>query len=281
MDRIYSDQDTLEFYNAGQELRKFGLDLEQEGAVHNMNAIGGYFHANPTVPVTVATIKAFVEAHKDELIFRTSTQREYDQLYVRFTQAGYNETHRDLIAVFLKNRGLKVNGDNLLHNWNLMVRWCLDKNQPVNQQNMDKVLGNLLNSPQGQYLRFEPRKPTKDWDAVRNEPSKPEQGTPTFTSAGDHPDSWVKPLEGHLKAHQEMLARPSQTVEATRRTDPDAEFRERAEGLVRSIQSNVDRAEAEQILKRAGAWGWQLTLRSIERFIDRRKLERSMAGRMG
>ena len=46
-----------------------------------------------------------------------------------------------------------------------------------------------------------------------------------------------------------------------------------------SVQSNVDRAEAERLLTRAGAWGWELVYRSIESFIERRKQQRWMAGR--
>ncbi len=280
VDRIYSEQETQEFYNARQELLKSGLDLDQEGAAHNVEVIGDYFSVNPTASVTVAAIKAFVETHKSELIFRSLTQTEYDQLYVRFTQAGYNEAHRDLVGAFIKHRGLKVDGDNLLHNWNLIVRWCLDNNQSVNEQNLGKALGNILNSPHGQNLRFESRKPTKDWDAVRNQPpSKPDEAIPTYISAGAHPDSWVKPLDGHLKQWRDNMHKPSQSVEAT--VDPNLEYKEKAEALVRSIASNVDRADAEQMLQKAGAWGWQLVLRQVEIYIQRRKLERSIAGRMG
>jgi hypothetical protein len=76
------------------------------------------------------------------------------------------------------------------------------------------------------------------------------------------------------------MHKPSQSVEATK-VDPNLEYKEKAEGLVRSIASNVDRAEAEQMLQKAGAWGWQLVLRQVEIYIQRRKLERSIAGRMG
>src|SRR4030095_628208 len=45
------------------------------------------------------------------------------------------------------------------------------------------------------------------------------------------------------------------------------------------LSTYQDRAEAEQLLSKAGAWSWELVLRSVMNFIERRKHERAFAGR--
>jgi hypothetical protein len=85
-------------------------------------------------------------------------------------------------------------------------------------------------------------------------------------------------VPGHLREHWRSLhanSKPASTPESTTMSHLEKLSRD----AVASITSTVDRAEAEQLLSKAGAWSWELVHRSVMNFIERRKHERAFAGR--
>ena len=69
------------------------------------------------------------------------------------------------------------------------------------------------------------------------------------------------------------------TAKAPQPTSADSHYKSLAESAVASIQSNLDRAEAQKLFANAGKWGWELTYRTIASLIEKRKHQRAMAGR--
>jgi hypothetical protein len=73
--------------------------------------------------------------------------------------------------------------------------------------------------------------------------------------------------------------KPETTATAPQPVSADSHYKSLAESAVASIQSNLDRAEAQKLLANAGKWGWELTHKTISSFIEKRKHQRAMAGR--
>jgi hypothetical protein len=85
-------------------------------------------------------------------------------------------------------------------------------------------------------------------------------------------------LPPHLHEHYRQTHKKVQVATPSTQASTQSHFESMARSAAASIQSNVDRAEAERLLMRAGAWGWELVYRSIESFIQRRNQQRWLAG---
>jgi hypothetical protein len=249
-----------------------GIALDGEVGQKN-GALFSNLLADRNQRITKENLESAFATIKNQLAMSNPVKAEYDRLVINFS-----DYDRDFIAAGLARYGYDVS-DSLLHNWNIVAKAFLARGYQVTNDNFRIVIGNL--GP-GANLR---RKATpKKFDAeaavkAQKESPKVQRDEEQATQrAGDHPDSWTRPLSGALKAHRDMLHSKTEKIEPER-SDPEQFYREKAEGLVNAIQSNVDREEARQILKNGPGWGWQLTFKTIEHYIARRNYERGTAGR--
>jgi thiamine biosynthesis protein ThiC len=86
-------------------------------------------------------------------------------------------------------------------------------------------------------------------------------------------------LAPHLHDHYRTMHRKTEEDTAVQPVNADAQWKQRAEDAVAGIISNNDRAEAERLLTKAGAWSWELVHKQVQTFIERRKHQRLMVGR--
>jgi len=87
-------------------------------------------------------------------------------------------------------------------------------------------------------------------------------------------------LNPALHEHYRQMHQKSETsTSASQPASQDSHNKSLAESAVASIQSNLDRAEAQKLLANAGKLRWELTYRTIANFIEKRKHQRAMAGR--
>jgi hypothetical protein len=273
--RPVSQQDVDQFQAADAKLQAIGIDTDNPAYT---DPIINYLNQNPNIPITADLIVNFVNQHKQLFTWRNAVQQEYDQLAANFSERDTNQ-----IAAGLKKFGYWTdNEQDDLSNWNVTAKAYNARfsGLPVTDERIKLVIGNLLNSPQGHKLiqKMQPKKfdsaaSVKEHEAKKNTVQR-EEG-PYFDPISG---TTIRPVTGVLKAHSDMLHSKTETI-TPEPENLDQQMQRKAEALVSSIQSNNDRAEAEQILKNAGGWGWPLTLRSIELYIQRRAYERSVAGR--
>jgi hypothetical protein len=264
--------------------------IATDGQVGQDNGVKfGNYLADRNQRITKENLDLAYVTIKNQLVHLDPVSAEYNRLAVYFTAP-----ERDAIASFMNQQGLDVQ-DHLLSNWNIFAKFLIDwSSQPefagkaysgkalaATPENLRFALTRIPSSrfqwkqQQSQGRKFDAEaavKAQKDTPKVQRDESQVTQ------RSGDHPDSWVRPLDGHLKAWRDSNHRAAEKVEPER-TDPEQFYKAKAEALVNAIQSNVDREEIGQILKNGPGWGWQLTLRTIEHRIAQRKYERSVAGR--
>jgi hypothetical protein len=221
--------------------------------------------------ITKENLEAVFATIKNQLVMSNPVKAEYDRLVINFS-----DYDRDVIAAGLARYGYDVS-DSLLHNWNIVAKAFLARGYQVSNDSFRIVIGNL--GPGANLVR---KAQPKRFDA---EAAKAQQETRKTSVQRDESQATsavegIRPLSGHLKQWRDNQHRPAETVKFDEPADPNKFYRDKAEDLVSHIASNVDRSEAQQILVKAGAWGWQITLKEIENYIARRKYERSVAGRI-
>src|SRR6266404_9266022 len=81
MSRQYSTADIKTFEQATMQLRVNGFDdLTADGLERNGNLLNEFFQANPTVPVTVATIFKAVESRKQDYKWFSVAEQEHRKI---------------------------------------------------------------------------------------------------------------------------------------------------------------------------------------------------------
>src|SRR5437763_6515734 len=149
LQRVVSPQDTKQLEIAEDRLREMGVDTNPDNPAY-IQVIVDYLNANPGVQITADNIVNFVNTNKKLFNWRNQVQREYDALYPSFTQSQW-----DFIAGSLARYGYETsNEQDLLSNCILVARAFLARGYQVSPENFKIVIGNLLNSPQGQHLRW-------------------------------------------------------------------------------------------------------------------------------
>jgi hypothetical protein len=209
---------------------------------------------------------------RNQIRFYTPLESEYKTLAARMTEA-----QRDTILDLISRRGLKDSGDDRLQNFITIASWMLDRNQIIAANTLDGVLGNITNNSRKpllwkKRLQDSEAEAQRQKEAASQQPARQERAEATGQNT----------LAPHLREHQRQVRAALAEGEAKKTAQPanrDAEWKTRAESAVASIQSNNDRAEAQKLLAKAGGWGWQLTYQTVQNFIERRKMQRSMAGR--
>jgi hypothetical protein len=291
-----SQQDVDQFQAADAKLQAIGIDTDSPAYT---DPIINYLNQNPAVPITADNIVNFVNQNKNLFTWRTATEKEYDALAVKFT-----EPEKTLIARSLKAHGYwegedKATDQDLVH-WNLSAKAHLARypGQPVTADNIRITIGHLLMSPQGHLFvkkgtpsRFDSAAAQKEYDDKKKaredgkniDQRDQSQAVVTYT---DEHGNWVRPLSGELKAHQDQVhaaLKAKEDQQTNQADDPGSYYKQRSLDLLNSIQSNVDRQDATNKFVQhghSGAWPWKVVFTSLNQWVELRKYQRSVAGRM-
>jgi len=78
--REFTQSEAQQIYEAEKGLRESGLDVDHGHAEHNASLILQHFQQNPALSVTVQSIYAFVEKSKDQFVWLSQAQREFDRV---------------------------------------------------------------------------------------------------------------------------------------------------------------------------------------------------------
>jgi hypothetical protein len=222
--RQFTEAEFKEIAKAEDGLRHVGFDVDHEGANHNANLVLQYFQANPTVPVTVANIYEYIEKNRDQFIWRTQAQMEYDKLERE------NPGAATQLATWLATQGrvgqLVNTGDQALQNASLLLVEL--RGRDVNPTTIFQAIGRL-SCRVGRNLHFVP-KPSKE---VPHDYKPGQFVTDYNVTPGEHQRrlraSRTQPQENH----------------ATRSTREQAAAKHEAEKL----RSGYSHAEDEQVSK--------------------------------
>ena len=159
MSRQFTPIEVNEIAKAEEGLRQAGLDVDHEGAAHNANLILDHFQKHPTLPVTLDSIYRFVEANKQQHIWRNPAQQEYDRIARENPPAAAAVT--TWLATQGKVEGQLVNvGDEAFENASLLLTEL--RGRDVNLTTIYQAIGRL-NHRVGRKLHFVP-KPSKQVD---------------------------------------------------------------------------------------------------------------------
>src|SRR5713226_4923640 len=142
MAREFTQSEAQQIYEAEKGLRESGLDVDHEHANDNANLILQHFQQNPTLPVTVASIYAFVEKNKDKFSWRTPAQREYDKI------AAVNPAAAQQLAAWLDTQGqLTKSGDDAYANLALLLNELRNRREDVSSTTIRNAIDRIQNRP--------------------------------------------------------------------------------------------------------------------------------------
>src|SRR6266853_3430246 len=224
MAREFTQSEAQQIYEAEKGLRKTGLDVDHEHATHNASLILDYFGKNP-IPVTVASIYAFVEKNKDQFIWRTPAQREYDKF------AAANPVAAQQLVAWLDTQGksgqLANSGDDAYANLTLLLAEISGRRENVSSKGIQDAINRIQNRP-GRKLHYveAPR---------RTEPQSRAARVDDSTSANWLGRDMVKDTAGwrsktpaEQRADREAAENAKQTQTATALSASDQQWRSMA-----------------------------------------------------
>lgn len=265
MAREFTQQELAAFQQALDALRNNGLDVDYEGSDHNANLLIQHFE---TIPVTAAGIYQLIERTKNEFIWRTPAQLTWDNV----SKSMSPQDRQEIINYVGRSQHLKSDGDNLYVNATAFANWILAHKVPV--QNLESMVSQIVQSPYRLVTKTLLQDSEREAQAAR-EAAKQQQPVKKADDEVKIPAG----LPAHLHEHYRQTHRKAETAAPSTAASTQSHFESMARAAAASIQSNLDRAQAESFLSKAGAWGWELVYRSIESFIQRRKQQRWLAGR--
>src|SRR5229473_2481040 len=154
--REFTQSEAQQIYEAEKGLRESGLDVDHGHAEHNASLILQHFQ-NPALPVTVQSIYAFVEKNKDQFIWRTPAQREYDKV------AAANPAAAQQLVGWLDTQGkagqLASSGDDAYHNLTLLLAEISGRREDVSSTSIRNADIRISNRPGKQLVRIpQPRR---------------------------------------------------------------------------------------------------------------------------
>jgi len=224
MAREFTQSEAQQIYEAEKGLREAGLDVDHEHAKDNANLILDYFGKNP-IPVTVASIYAFVEKNKDQFIWRTPAQREYDKV------AAANPVAAQQLVAWLDTQGksgqLANSGDDAYANLTLLLAEISGRRENVSSKGIQDAINRIQNRP-GRKLHYveAPRRTEPQSRAAREDDS---------TSANWLGRDMVKDTAGwrsktpaEQRADREAAENAKQTQTATALSASDQQWRSMA-----------------------------------------------------
>jgi len=222
--REFTQSEAQQIYEAEKGLREAGLDVDHEHAKDNASLILDYFGKNP-IPVTVASIYAFVEKNKDQFIWRTPTQREYDKVAAQNPQAA------EKLAAWLNTQGkpgqLASSGDDAYHNLTLLLTEISGRREDVSSKTLQDAINRIQNRP-GRKLRIveAPRRTEPQSRAAREDDSTSANwlGRDMVKDAA----GWRSKTPAEQRADREAAENAKQTQTATSLSASDQQWRQMA-----------------------------------------------------
>jgi hypothetical protein len=191
---------------------------------------------------------------RSQLKFYTPLEAECHKL-----SAGMSQQDRNLILHMVSSRGLKDSGDDQLTNFATIASYLLDQRLPITPDNVDIALGRITNGGRRPLLWKKRLQPSEKEAQANREAMKNIQQQKN--------EDEVKILAGQNPALHEWYRQTHKKEQSATPEPTKSHYETLARAAAASVQSNVDRAEAERLLTRARAWGWELVYRSIESFI--------------
>ena len=215
---------------------------------------------------------------RQHISFLGHDKAEFNRLKMRMAPDA-----ESLITQFLPYYHLSTEGSDFYINFSAVATWFLNHGQPITWENLNRLIGNVINQPncplvfvrklqdsEKEALRIKTEDKLRHEQYLKDHPPSLEKKNPSFT-------------DPKLEAHKEMMQRPAEVVKAFRETDPDIEWEKRCKSLIASITSNVDRLQAAQMFveqtKGIASGRYEAAYKKLAFFVERRKVERSMAGR--
>jgi len=263
-----------------QEIQAFNEFCQQhavvtEGEIGEQNAkhISEYIVDTWKQDISAATLTVALEKLGDRLVFKSAIQVELEQVVSKL-----NDQERRVAYNWFKRQRLVSDGDQGSENVTNIIGWLQRNNHPITDQTLNLALSNIVNSGK-RPLHWKPA-PLQDAEKEQQrqrEASRAPVRQERAEAVPAHPELALAP---HLKAHQEMLHRPSEAVKVTRQ-DSDAEWRVRAESV--TTNSHLDRAQLAKLFVKQQSnpteIDWQGTHRARLLFLERRNHARTQAGR--
>jgi len=252
-----------------QFARQNGINTDGEVGDHNSRLFLQYLNG----PITWANLDLVFNQIRPQVGLRNPVEAEWVRLKTQLSEQDIN-----VILQFIPYYSLSDEGDDFIINASTIASYMIRNSQPVTIQNLTSKIGAIGNVP-GSTLRWR----RKLQDSERRAQQEKEQAQKDHEIyLQNNPQGKTNPTttDPKLAEHKRILERPPQPGDvgyeapAQDTNSSDNFYKNRAESLVGSIQSNLDREEAAQFLTKAGAWGWQIVCGTILNYIERRKVER-------
>jgi len=216
--REFTESEAKQIYEAEKGLRESGLDVDHEHAEPNANLILQHFQQNPQLPVTVASIYAFVEKNKSQFVWLSQAQREWYKIAQQNPELG------NQLAAHLSTRGgrpgqLVNDGDSLFENLTLLFAEINSRRESASPQTIAAADNRIQNRP-GRKLHYveAPRRTEPISRAAREDKSDSTNWLGDMTQNAD--GSWRSRTVSEQRQEQE--ARDAANATPTTRHEPDA-----------------------------------------------------------
>lgn len=276
MTRVVTPADEAALNQAYAELGKKGFVQSGENFMVLIRA----YNQAPQVPITVENVLQFTAKYRDAFQWLSATELEFNKLS---DQLG--KTTTDLVIRLLGRHGL-VNTpgtEDMFHNFNQVVGFYLSRGWQITADSFEKAVGNLRTSLGHGTLVYK-QTPSelarqKRWDDTRaSEPRKTaRQLAEEKAAAVRH----VRTEDGRLlsdvilEAAPDPEPTPSEKRLADQKAklgkDNDSYWQQRTMSYINSIQSNLVRAEAEQLFGKQMNGNWEVNYRSLENWLSRKQ----------
>ena len=249
--RQYTDTDGKQFEEAEKQLASIRLDVK---AQRNIDLLDEFFQRNRSLPVTVANIYRAVEERKNEFVWFSPAQFEFNKVAAENPAAAQQLV--DWLAAQGKPGQLVNTGDQAYENLRLLLLTL--RGYQIDSTRISHAIDRILHNP-GQRLHYVPQ-PRRE--GPRSEAAKNDDGEP-FLGRNLNEPAWVR--RSRERSEQEAAERAKQpgAVAAAQ----SASVRE-AQRQAESIQGRTH-AETDQLRKLFSTSGteidWVQTLAERQR----------------
>jgi hypothetical protein len=256
-----------------------GLPTEGKPGEQTGELFGGY-HDKFNLAFTRENLERALKDLRPHLIFLPHAEAEYKRLLLRMS-----EQEASTVSHFLPHFHLNTDGEDFYINFNAVASWFLDRNQPIEWSNLNRLIQNVQNQPQSP-LRFAKRLQDSEREALRireEEKKRHEEYLRTHPGSKSNPEF----PDGPLAAHKAMLQRPLRPGDVGYEDTPaNAAASKREVSAWEQMTLNrlehdlnsIDRADAELLIvskARSGEIEWRNAYQRLDNWIVRRKAEKS------
>jgi hypothetical protein len=250
MPRQFTDSDIQIMQQAVSRIQ--GLVTDGDLGLKNGALIGEFF--NNSTPITIASVQQAVDHLKAQLAWKTKLQMEADRVAAPMTSEQIN-----LVAAWIKSRGLKSEGDDLLQNFVVIGDWLNQNRRQINFSEMDLSLKYLQGKPNWYRLRFVDRKQDSEIEADKRKPEEIVNPVTKKTKLTNEPtlDPWLE----HIRNlnHETTVGEPKDSTDWERL----------AEDVLQNTRSHVVREKARKIMfANNGVPDWKAIFHARRRLIE-------------